>query len=63
MIAISVTNNKLIMLIGNRYFHSRFNNWSIRNLGKVQRNHMIRKIRKNVFPKTKQQMEYNPLPH
>ena len=49
--AIKVANNKLNIEIGNKYFHSRFNNWSIRNLGKVQRNHMITKIRKNVFPK------------
>ena len=49
--AINVTNNKLIMLIGNKYFHSKFNNWSIRILGNVHRNHMITKIRKNVLPK------------
>ncbi len=29
-----VINNKLNMLIGNKYFHSRFNNWSILNRGK-----------------------------
>ena len=31
--AIAVTNNKLNMLIGNKYFHSRFSNWSIRRRG------------------------------
>ena len=49
--AIKVTSMILAMLIGNKYFHSKFNNWSIRNRGKVHRNHMIKKIRKNVFPK------------
>ena len=45
-IAITVINNKLNILIGDKYFHSRFNNWSMRNLGNVQRNHMIKNIRK-----------------
>lgn len=49
--AITDTNSRLNKLIGNKYFHSKFSNWSTRNLGKVQRNHMIKKIRKNVFPK------------
>ncbi len=48
--AIAATINKLIIPIGKRYFHSKVSNWSIRNLGKVHLNHMIRKIRKNVFP-------------
>src|SRR5262245_43775822 len=50
-IAINVTSNKLIMLMGNKYFHSRFNNWSILNLGNVHLNHMMTNIRKNVLPK------------
>ena len=48
--AISVTNNILIILMGNKYFHSRFSNWSILNLGNVHLNHMITKIKKNVLP-------------
>lgn len=51
MIATTVTSSKLNKLIGNKYFHSRFNNWSTLNLGNVHLNHMIRKIKKNVFPK------------
>lgn len=51
MIAINVTNKILNMLIGNKYFHSRFNNWSMRNLGNVHLNHMMTNIKKNVFPK------------
>jgi hypothetical protein len=49
--AITVTSNKLNRLIGNKYFHSRFSSWSTLNLGKVHLNHMIKKIRKKVFPK------------
>ena len=45
-----VTSSKLNKLIGNKYFHSRSNNWSTLNLGNVHLNHMIRKIRKKVFP-------------
>jgi hypothetical protein len=41
----------LNILIGNKYFHSRFSNWSIRSLGNVHLNHMITNMRKNVFPK------------
>jgi len=55
MIAIKATNKILNMLIGNKYFHSRFNNLSIRKRGNVQRNHMITNMRKKVFPKN--QME------
>ena len=51
MIAINVTNNILNILIGNKYFHSRFNNWSIRSLGNVHLNHMIKNISKKVLPK------------
>ena len=51
IIAINVTSNKLIILIGSKYFHSRFSNWSMRNRGKVHRNHMMMKMRKNVLPK------------
>jgi hypothetical protein len=51
MIAITVTNNKFSILMGNKYFHSRFSNWSILNRGNVHLNHMIRKIKKKVFPK------------
>lgn len=49
--AIAVTNNKLNMLMGNKYFHSRFSNWSIRKRGNVHLNHMITNIKKNVLPK------------
>ena len=50
-IAITVTSKILNILIGNKYFHSRFKSWSIRSLGKVHLNHMIRNISKNVFAK------------
>ena len=36
--------------MGKRYFHSRVNNWSILNRGKVHLNHIITQIIKNVFP-------------
>ena len=49
--AINVTSNRLNILIGNKYFHSRFSNWSIRNLGNVHLNHIMTNMRKNVFPK------------
>ena len=50
MIVINVISNKFSILIGNKYFHSKFNSWSIRNLGNVQRNHMMTNMRKNTFP-------------
>ena len=50
IIATNVINNKLNMLIGNKYFHSKFNNWSIRSRGNVHLNHMITNIRKKTFP-------------
>ena len=37
--------------IGNKYFHSKVNNWSTRNLGKVHLNHIIKKIMINTFIK------------
>ena len=40
----------LTRLMGNRYFHSRVNNWSILNLGKVHLNHIITQMIKKVFP-------------
>ena len=43
------------MLMGNKYFHSKFSNWSIRNRGNVHRNHMMINIKKNVL--LKNQME------
>lgn len=49
--ATTVTSNKFIKLIGNKYFHSRLSSWSILSRGKVQRNHIIIKMRKNVLPK------------
>ncbi len=42
---------ELNILIGNKYFHSKFKSWSMRRRGNVQRNHMMRKMRKKVFPK------------
>ena len=58
--AITDTNSRLNKLIGNKYFHSKFSNWSTRNLGKVQRNHMIKKIRKMFLQKTRWTKECNP---
>ena len=49
--AIAVISNRFTILIGNKYFHSKFSNWSIRILGKVHLNHIIKNIRKKVFPK------------
>ena len=39
----------LTRLIGNKYFHSRVSSWSTLNLGKVQRNHIIKNTSSNVF--------------
>ena len=50
MIAINVANKILNILMGNKYLHSRFNNWSIRSRGNVHRNHMMTKIKKKVLP-------------
>ena len=36
---------------GNKYFHSKVNNWSILNLGNVQRNHIIKNTKVIVFAK------------
>ena len=36
--------------MGKRYFHSRVNNWSILNRGKVHLNHIMIQMIKKVFP-------------
>jgi hypothetical protein len=38
-------------LIGNKYFHSKVNNWSTLNLGNVHLNHIIKNTKIIVFPK------------
>jgi DNA primase catalytic subunit len=42
---------KLSRFSGSRYFHSSIKSWSIRNLGNVHRNHIIKKISISVFAK------------
>ena len=49
--ATAVASNRLNILIGNKYFHSKVSNWSIRKRGNVHLNHIITNIKKNVFPK------------
>ena len=41
----------LTRLMGNKYFHSRVNNWSILSRGKVHLNNIISQIMKAVLPK------------
>src|SRR5574344_2247879 len=50
-ITITTINNKLTILMGSKYFHSRLSSWSIRSLGKVQRTHKLMNISMNVFAK------------
>ena len=43
-------NTRFTRLIGNKYFHSSFNNWSIRRRGNVHLNQMIMNERAIALP-------------